>query len=83
MGRIHLTLATRPQPEIPGPVQPPPRFLRLKAALTLLLFVAVLIGLFIAPLVLGSIIAALLLILLAICAVVLLVKRALHLRRGL
>jgi len=83
MRRIHVTLPTRPRPQIPGSLQPPPQFWWLKAVLTLFLFVSLLIGLLIAALVLGSIIAALLLILVAIGAVVLLVKRVLHLRRGL
>jgi hypothetical protein len=83
MGRLQLTLATRPHPQLPGPDQPPRKFWRFKAVLTLFLFVSALIGLFIAALVLGSIIAALLLILVAIAALVLVVRRALRLRRPL
>ena len=81
MDRIHLTLSTHPRPQIPGSVEPPSRFWRLKAVLTLFLFVSLLIGLLIAALVLGSIIAALLLIVVTIGAVVFLVKRAVHERR--
>lgn len=83
MARIHVTLSTRPGPEIPGPLQAPPHLSRLKAVLTVFLFVSLLIGLLIAALVLGSIIAALVLILVAGGAIVILVKRALRLRRGL
>ena len=78
-----MTLSTRPRPEISGTVQTPPHLWRLKAGLTLFLFVSLLIGLLIAALVLGSIIAALVLLLAASGAVVILVKRALRLRRGL
>lgn len=76
MSRIQITLATRPSPQTSRPVRPPHRFrrLNLKSALTALLFGSVLIGLFLAALVLGSIIAAFLLILVAIVVVVAFVK---------
>lgn len=82
MNRVHLSLSTRSHPHIPGSGQPPPKFWRLKAVLTLFLFVSLLIGLLIAALVLGSIIATLVLIVVATGAVVFLVKRALRVRRG-
>lgn len=81
MGRIHITLSTRPRPQLSGPDQASPQFSRLKAALTLFLFVSVLIGLLIAAIVLGSIIAVFVLIVVAVAVVVLLVKRTLRLRR--
>jgi hypothetical protein len=73
--RGHTTLEGRSLPEIIGPGGPPRRFLRLKAALALLLVMSVAIGLVLAAIVLGSIIAGVLLIVTAIALVAFSIRR--------
>lgn len=80
MTRIQITLGKGSEPQTGGFDQPPRGFQRLKSAAALLAFVSGAIALFLAALVLGSVIAAAVLILVVIAGAIFFVKKLFGLR---